>query len=134
MKPSVQLKSTKPNWKANPLKAQKGYNMKKVKYYKAMGDGKKRWFVESWGQLLKIALPSGHILELACEFKRGYGWRVTDISSGYLAQHKRIDNKTEMNAYYQDKDILDFFDRERQRDQYKKAQENLAEYKKQFTE
>lgn len=108
--------------------------MKKIKYYKAKRDGKKEWFAESEGEPVKIELPSGRILELACEFIRGDGWRVTDVSTGYLMQNRRLANKAELTAFLNEKRILEFIDRESQKDYYKKAQQKLTEYKKQFSE
>lgn len=106
--------------------------MKKVRYYKAMHDSKKHWYVESWGEPLKIHLPSGEIVSCACEFVRGDGWRVTDTSTGYLVQNRRIINKKDRDGYFKNQTILEVIERQLNADYYKRAQQNLQEYLKQF--
>lgn len=106
--------------------------MKKVRYYKAMKDGKKQWFVESWGEPLKVTLPSGNTINLACEFVRGYGWKCTDTSTGYLSQHRLLPNKKDRDEYFKNQEILEIIEKNRSFDFYKKAQQKLQEFQKQF--
>ena len=106
--------------------------MKKIRYYKAMKEGGKVRYVESWGEPLNVTLPCGTVLELACEFKRDKGWKATDTATGYIAQNKRIDNKNALANYYTDIDILKALSRQTKQEYYQKAKADLEEYKKQF--
>lgn len=106
--------------------------MKKVRYYKAIKEGKKQRFVESWGEPLKVNLPSGAVINCACEFVRGDGWRVTDTSTGFLMQNRQLANKKDRDGYFKNPTILEVFERNLTRDYYKQAQQKLQEYQSQF--
>lgn len=106
--------------------------MKKVRYYKAIKEKGEVRFVESWGEPLTIELPCGAVLNLACEFKRGDGWKVTDTATGYLAQNKPIRNKEGLAEYYKDVSLLKAFSRTIKQNYYQKAKSDLQEYQKQF--
>lgn len=108
--------------------------MKKIRYYKAMHSGKKTWFAESLGEPLKIVLPCGTVLKLACEFKRGDGWNVTDTATGYIAQHKQIRNKNELAEYYKDMAILTALSRQIKQEYYQKAKADLEKYQSNLCE
>ena len=57
----------------------------KIRYYKAiMQNGKKR-FVEAWGEPITIGLPE-HKIACACEFVRGDGWYITDITTVHISE------------------------------------------------
>ena len=106
--------------------------MKKVRYYKKNREKKKIWFSESWGEPLKVVLPNGKVLHLACEFYRGDGWYITDTATGFLAQNKNIPNKTELKKYIKDENFLKALERITNTEYYKKSEVELTEYKKQF--
>lgn len=106
--------------------------MKKIRYYKAIKEGKKKRFVESWGEPLSIKLPCGNVIKCACEFYRGDGWNVTDTATGYLVQRKRIPNKTARAEYFKDADYLQAFSRIIGTEYYKQSVRDLEEYQKQF--
>lgn len=73
--------------------------MKKIKYFKKIRQDKKIWYAESWGQPLDVELPSGKTLHLACEFRRGTGWILTDRDTGLLAQHDEIPSRRQISEY-----------------------------------
>ena len=103
--------------------------MKKIKYFKAMKKNNKKWFSESFGEPMKVALPNGITLILACEYSRLDGWHVTDTASGNTAQHRYIPNKKELKEYYKSKEMLDALARISVSKSYMDSVEELNKYR-----
>lgn len=106
--------------------------MKKVKYYKKIKEGKKTWYLESWGEPLDVALQNGKILHLVCEFYRGCGWYITDRETGLLFQHKDIPTKKELTEYI--KDLLETYSRITDVEYYKSQKDELKQFLKKINE
>ena len=106
--------------------------MKKIRYYKAIKDGKKIRYTEHWGEPLSIKLPGGNVIKCACEFSRSDGWRITDTATGFLAQQTYIPNKKALAKYIENADYLAAFARIINSDWYKKSVLDLEAYQKQF--
>lgn len=106
--------------------------MKKIRYYKAIKDGKKIRYTEHWGEPLNIKLPDGNVIKCACEYTRLDGWRITDITTGFLAQHTYIPNKKALGEYLKNPSYTEALTRIVNSDSYKKSALDLEAYQKQF--
>lgn len=108
--------------------------MKKIKYFKAMKKGKEKWFSESFGEPMTVALPNGIILILACEYSRMDGWHITDTASGYVAQNCYIPNRKKLKEYYESPETLNALARISVSKDYEDSVESLKNYRSQFEE
>ena len=104
--------------------------MKKVRYYKKNKQNGKIWFSESSGYQLDLVLPNGKFLNCACEFYRGVGWYITDMATGILVQNKYLPNKTELDKYIKDENLLKSLEIITNTEHYKKCESELTKYKK----
>lgn len=108
--------------------------MKKIKYFKAMKKDGKKWFAESFGEPMTVALTNGIILILACEYSRMDGWHITDTASGYGAQNTYIPNRNELKRYVNSQQYLDALARIAVSKSYEDSVEELRQYRSQFEE
>lgn len=104
----------------------------KVRYYKAIVQNGKKRFVESWGEPMTIELPESK-MKVACEFVKGDGWKITDITTGILMQNGAIKNKKALEAYIKNPDYIQSVNRITATDFYKNSALELAEYINSFT-
>lgn len=108
--------------------------MKKVKYYKKNKQNRKIWFSESRGYQLDLFLPNGNVFNCACEFNRGIGWNITDMATGFFVCNKYLPDKTELDKYIKDENLLKSLEIITNTEYYKKCVSELTEYKKCLSE
>lgn len=109
--------------------------MNSIKYHKAISENGKVRYVESWGEKLRIKLPCGNVLILACEyglFRGERSWMVTDTASGIFVHNKALKSQKARDKFLSNPDVLQLFSREIAKPYYKKAVADLDAFEDQF--